>query len=211
VSSDDSLADSLAADALGLVLPFGNTIGQRGAAAIRQEWSRLTSRALKAAERSSGITREELAEWIERDPRALPLYMKVLWSAGMNGYEQTLRAMGAVLGEAAKATVAGEDEAMERAELALQAMANLGPMHFKVLAALSKSVVVVGEHGGENLRQFTPDFVSEVAGMSESLAAQCSLNLANSGLTELTSVLGGNAFPLTDLGRAVLRAAEQIS
>ena len=33
----------------------------------------------------------------------------------MNGHEQTLRAMGAVLGEAAKAAAAGEDEAMERA------------------------------------------------------------------------------------------------
>ena len=89
-------------------------------------------------------------------------------------------------------------------------MSDLGPLHFQVLAVLSESVVVATEGGGDNLGQFTVGHVSGKAGMSESLASQCLLNLANSGLTELASVYGDNAFPLTDLGRAVLRAAEQV-
>lgn len=172
---------------------------------IRRELSRLTSRALSAAERSSGLIREDLDEWIEREPRAVPLHMKVLWAAGMNSHDATLRAMGAVLGAAAEASAQEEDEAFERAELALQAMSDFGPLHFRVLSTLSESVVIAAEGGGDKLSQFTPAHVSDRAKMSEPLASQCLLNLANSGLTELTSVFGGNAFPLTDLGRAALR------
>lgn len=211
MGTDGNLADNLAGDALGFLLPFGDTIGQRISGVIRKEFSRLTSRALRAAERSSGLTREDLYEWLEREPRAVPLYMKVLWAAGMNGHDATLKAMGAVLGEAATASARGEDEALARAELALQAMSNLGPLHFKVLSVLSESDVIVTEDGGDNFTQFTPAHVSNEGQMSEPLASQCMLNLANSGLTELTSVFGGNAFPLTDLGRAVLRAAEQVA
>lgn len=212
MGSDDYLVDELAGDALGTLVPFAGAVGERAAGLIRKEWSRLTSKALKAAEDSSGLAREDLYYWIERDPRAIPLYLKVLWAAGMNGHDATLRAMGAVLGEAARATADGEDEAIVRAELALTAMSDLGPLHFKILAVLNESVVIPGGGGGgDNYSEFTPAFAATRAGLSEPLAAQCMLNLANAGLTELTSVLGANAFPLTELGRAVLRAAEQLN
>jgi hypothetical protein len=213
VGTDDNLADSLAGDGLGALLPFGNTIGERVFGAVRREYARNTSRALKAATASSGLSREDFEEWLEREPRAIPLFMKVLWAAGMNGHDATLRAMGAVLGHAAKATTVGGsagDEAMQRAELALQAMSDLGPLHFRVLAVLDESVVVVMEDS-DNFIQFTPGYVSEKAGLSEPLTSQCLLNLATSGLTELTSVYDGNAFPLTDLGRAVLRASQEVA
>lgn len=207
MAKDDNLPGSLVGDALGELMPFGATVGKRMAGAVRREWARLTSQALAAAEDSSGLTREDFESWIESDPKAVPLYMKVLWAAGMNGHDQTLRAMGAVLGEAARASAQSRDEALERAELALQAMSGLGPLHFQVLSVLADSVVIPAK----NLTQFTPDYVSDKARMSESLASQCMLNLANSGLTELTSVMGGNAFPLTDLGHAVLRASRRVS
>lgn len=211
MAPDDHLADSLAGDALALAMPFGNTVGQRVAGTIRREWGRLTSNAISAAERVSGLPREDIQEWIEQEPHAMPLYLKVLWAAGMNGYDTTLQAMGAVLGEAARASADHDEEAFARAELALQAMSNLGPTHFRVLAALDEGVVIPTDGDGQNLSQFTSAHVSGVAGVSEPMAALCLLNLANCGLTELTSVFGGNAYPLTDLGRAVLRAAEQVA
>jgi hypothetical protein len=207
---EDNLADSLVSDALSTLVPFGGTIGERTMRAVRREWARNTSGALKAAERASGLTREDLEVWIDQDPRAVPLYMKVLWTAGMNGHDATLRAMGAVLGQAAKASARGDDEALIRAELALQAMSELGPLHFAVLSVISESVVLIEHDGAENFTQFMPSFVSERAGMSESLTSQCLLNLANAGLAEFKTVFDGNAYPLTELGRAVLRAAEAV-
>ncbi|SDC47231.1 hypothetical protein SAMN05421872_102372 [Nocardioides lianchengensis] len=118
--------------------------------------------------------------------------------------------MGAVLGEAANATARKDEEGFTRAELALQAMTDLGPLHFRVLAVLADSVVVTEQDGGDNLGQFVAEYVATKAAMSEVVVEHCLLNLANSGLTKLTSVLGGNAYPLTDLGRAVLRAAEEV-
>ncbi|WP_139175426.1 hypothetical protein [Nocardioides lianchengensis] len=210
MGSEENLKDRLAGEALGALVPGTSTIGEKAAGLVRQEWARLTSRALKVAEEHSGLTREEFTDWVEAEPRAVPLYMKVLWAAGMNGHDATLRAMGAVLGEAANATARKDEEGFTRAELALQAMTDLGPLHFRVLAVLADSVVVTEQDGGDNLGQFVAEYVATKAAMSEVVVEHCLLNLANSGLTKLTSVLGGNAYPLTDLGRAVLRAAEEV-
>lgn len=211
MGSEENVADRLAGDALGTLVPGANTIGEKAAGLVRREWARLTSRALRVAEERSGLTREEFTDWVEAEPRAVPLYMKVLWAAGMNGHDATLRAMGAVLGEAANATARQDEEGFTRAELALQAMTDLGPLHFRVLAVLADSVVVTQQDGGDNLGQFVANYVATKAAMSEVVVEHCLLNLANSGLTTLTSVLGANAYPLTDLGRAVLRAAEEVA
>lgn len=207
---DDHLADGLAGEAMGVIVPFAGPLGARVMRAARAEWTRLTSDALHAAEKRSGLSREDLAEWVESDPRAVPLYLKVLWAAGTNGHDETLRAMGAVLGEAARASAAGEDAGWDQADLALRAMGDLGPLHFRVLAVLDRSVRVATEGGGDNLTQFTPGYVAEQVSMAPEVASQCLMNLASCGLTQLTSVFGDNAFPLTDLGRAVLRAAEDL-
>lgn len=88
-------------------------MGKRLARSVTAEWRRNTSNALRAAEAASGRSREDFAEWIKEDVRAIPLYLKVLWAAGMNGHDQTLRAMGAVLGSVAQATARGNNEAFE--------------------------------------------------------------------------------------------------
>ena len=191
-----------------MVIPFGNSLGQRLMRPLRQEWARNTSLSIRAAEQSSGLTREDLAEWVEREPRAVPLYMKILWAAGMNGHDATLRAMGAVLGHAAKASQAEDDDALEDAELALHAMADLGPRHFKVLSALGEGSVVITEDGQENFLQFVPPYVAEKMGLRQPVVHQCLINLAGAGLADTISVLGHMAYPITDLGRAVLHASQ---
>lgn len=127
----DELVEDLAGDAVAALIPMGNILGKPLARSVTAEWRRNTSRALRVAEASSGLSREDFAEWIKADVRGIPLYLKVLWAAGMNGHDQTLRAMGAVFGSAAKATARGDDEAFEEAELALRAMSDLTPRHFK--------------------------------------------------------------------------------
>jgi hypothetical protein len=203
------LAEDLTAEGLGAIVPFGGAIGKRIARSISEEWQRNRSKALRAAEDASGLSREDFAEWAEREPRAIPLYLKVLWAAGMNGHDQTLKALGAVLGQAAKATQRGDEGAFEDAELALRAMAELGPRHFKVLEVLQRGVVTsAGKDGSGVYTQFTPKYVAQQAKLGEDVAHQCLINLAGAGLATTLSVLGGMAYPITDLGRAVLSAAE---
>jgi predicted transcriptional regulator len=135
--------------------------------------------------------------------------LKILWAAGTNGHDQTLSGMGAVLGRAARATQRDDAEAFADAELALRAMADLTERHFRVLAVIAKSEVL-GTARSENYSQFTPKHVAAQTGMGEEIAHQCLLNLAAAGLTVQQQVMGGTAYPITELGRAVLDAASEV-
>jgi hypothetical protein len=207
----DELVEDIAGDAMAALIPMGGTLGKRFVRSLTTEWRRNTSNALGVAEEASGLSREDFAGWIKEDVRAIPLYLKVLWAAGMNGHDQTLRAMGAVLGSAAQATARGDDEAFEEAELALRAMSDLTPRHFRVLRVLNEAQVVTPEGGEPNYGQFTPDHVASEAGMREEVAHQCLINLAGAGLATTLNVLGGMAYPITDLGRAVIMAATAVT
>jgi hypothetical protein len=175
--------------------------------AVADQWNRNRSMALRAAESASGLTREQIQDWAEREPRAIPLYLKVLWAAGMNGHDQTLAAMGAVLGRAARATATGDDSGFETAELALRAMAELSPSHFRVLAVIAAAGPVVSEDGSTSFGACMPEAVAEAAGLNTETTNQCLLNLAAAGLAVSRSVYGGTAYPVSELGLAVLRAA----
>jgi hypothetical protein len=207
---DDGLLPDLIGDATSLFMPFGGSVGKRVAGLLLAEWKRNSSSALQAAERVSGLSREDFVDWIGREPRAVPLYLTVLWAAGMNGHDQTLRAMGAVFGQAAKAAARTDDAAFEDAELALGAMAGLLPRHFLVLAQIERGVVVRPD-GSENYIEVTPDFVGNQVGLTEDIAHQCLLNLAAAGLVVSKPVLEATAYPITDIGRAVLDAARQVA
>jgi hypothetical protein len=204
VADDEHLGDELAADALSLVVPRSGTLARRMFGAVRREWQRNLSRALGAAEQAAGLTREEIADWLHADPAAAPLYVQVLWAAGSNGHDKTLRAMGAVFGFAAKASARGEESAVEDAELALRALAGFSPRHFRVLNVLAAGGVARGEDGRENIGLVTPAHVAEQTGLRLEIASQCLLNLAGAGLTTtVNSFLGGNTgYPISELGRA---------
>lgn len=201
---EQAFGEDVAQDVVGAFVPLANTVGKRLYRAISAEWARNRSTALGSALRASGLSREDFEEWAEREPRAIPLYLKVLWAAGINGHDQTLRAMGAVLGEAARATARGSDDGFEDAELALRAMDDLTPRHFRVLAAVDEG------HVGENrdMGAFMPEGVSETCGIGQDAAHQCLLNLAAAGLVVSSPVLNGTAYPPTELGRAVMAAAQ---
>lgn len=200
--SGDPVTDAVSEFAGSLVPGVGSVV--RGLlTGTRLEWRRNASKALRAAETAAGMSREELAEWIDRDPHAIPLYLKVLWAAGMNGHTETLIAMGVVLGRAARASDNDDDGEFDLAELALRAMENLVPRHFRVLAVLAD-----GEVGSNNsYSDFTPGHVAEKTSWPEDVAHQCLLNLAGAGLAYSLPVLGGTAYPITELGKAVIDAA----
>jgi hypothetical protein len=201
---DDALGEDIAQDVVSALVPLGGSVGKRLYRAIAREWTRNRSTALGAAVAASGLSREDFEEWAGREPRAIPLYLKVLWAAGMNGHEETLRAMGVVLGAAARATAEGDDEGFEDAELALRAMEDLTPRHFRVLATLRRGQV----RGSGDMGEFMPEDVSQACGIGKDVAHQCLLNLAAAGLAVSTPVFNGTAYPPTALGHAVMEAAQ---
>lgn len=208
----EHLSDELAGDAGNFLLPVGGgALSKWLWRPVREEWERNASKALRAAENASGMTREDLAELVENDPRAMPLYLQILWAAGMNGHDKTLRAMGAVFGHAADASARNDDEGFEDAELALRAMAGLGRRHFRVLSVLGESSVHSTEAGSAVYNEFMPEYVSARSRLREEIAHQCLLNLAAAGLTTSVSVFDGTAYPITELGRAVLLAVRAVS
>jgi hypothetical protein len=135
---------------------------------------------------------------------------------------QPIRALTAQIGrsrvggetEVARAEMSGVRatirEGFADAELALRAMGDLTERHFRVLAVIAKSEVV-GAKGSENYRQFTAEYVATMTGMSEETAHQCLLNLAAAGLSVQRAVMGQPAYPITELGRAVVDAAVQVT
>ncbi len=205
---DDSLGVDVTQDVTNLLGPIGSSVGKRMYRAVAAEWQRNSSTALRAAETAAGLTREQIEEWAEAEPRAIPLFLKVLWAAGMNGHDDTLHAMGTVLGAAARATAAGNDDGFETAELALRAMDDLTPRHFRVLAMAVTGVFSYTEDGGPFLDTVAPDEVSSRLGMRPEVVQQCLVNLLGAGLVRTQPFWAGTAYPVTDLGRAVVQAAE---
>lgn len=211
---DDPLPDEVIAEAIGQLLPVvGGPLGRRLLRPIRQEWKRNTSTALAAAEAASGLNREDLLEFMEKDSRAVPLYLHVLWAAGMNGHDATLRAMGAVLGDAADASRSGDDERLDDLETSLRAMSNLGPRHFRALRHLIANPPRDSASGGKSYANCTPNAVAQALGLSEDSTHQCLFNMVGAGLvTQATGLFGGGTgYEATALGEAVERAVQHVS
>jgi hypothetical protein len=178
--------------------------------AVNAEWSRNTSRALRAAERASGMSREELGDQLEQDSRLVPLYIKLVYAAGMNGHDDTLRAMGAVFGLAARAARDDLDDELADAEDALNAMRELGPRHFTVMADLRRTLPDVGEDGTLSYPRSGASAISERTGLKLRVAKQCLINLEGAGIVEDLNTWDGESYELTDLGQAVIAAAEAV-
>ena len=104
--ANDRLTEDLAGGAIELIPGVGPLLAplaKRAFKSIREEWARNSSKALRAAERISGMSREELSDRISDDPRLIPLVTRVLYAAGMTGQDTILRALGTALGDAGSA------------------------------------------------------------------------------------------------------------
>lgn len=181
---------------------------------VRQEWQRLASRALKAAQAISGRSREDLEEIFEHDPTLTPLYMRVLWAAGMNGHDETLRAMGAVLGDAVRASDGGESESVDDADQALVAMSGLTPRHFRALRFLCGNPMrdPAGERAAKGNSGWVAEQVAEALGLTYDRAAWCLSDLAGTGLVATANggVSATAYYWATDLGEAVVQASDSL-
>lgn len=117
-------------------LPFVPSIvqelGESVARVVLEEQARRQSTALKAAERSSGMTREEIGDALVATPHLVDPVTRVLYAAGMNGDDEILEVLGGILGHI---LITPDDT--EEAELILAGIAELKRIHLQVLSGLS--------------------------------------------------------------------------
>jgi hypothetical protein len=97
---EDSLPADFVGEASSLIVPGSGSAVRRMFLAVVDEWSRNRSAALAAAERTSGLSREDLAERIVAHPELVPLVTRLLWEAAMTGQHTLLEALGAAFGAA---------------------------------------------------------------------------------------------------------------
>ena len=100
VPADESLPADVSGELASIVLPGSGTVVARMFRAVHDERTTNRSLALQAAERTAGMSREDLAERIEARPALVPLVTRLLWEATMTGQGPLLEAMGAAFGAA---------------------------------------------------------------------------------------------------------------
>jgi hypothetical protein len=193
----DPLPAEIVGSLLDSALPGVGPLAKRVGESIAGEWRRNLSTALRSAERISGLSREDLAEAIATVPGLIPLSVRLLWVAGMNGHEEILRGMGATLGHAAR-----EPNRIGEAELIFAAMADLGPLHRRIL-----EVMEIPLPPGKG---WLIDTIRERVDMPDSIIGLCVSALAARGLVGMSGGYGGGmVYTPTPLGHVVLEAIRE--
>lgn len=197
------LVEDLAGGAVGSVPFFGpllTPLGSRLASAVAEEWRQNTSKALRAAEQMSGMSREDLAAALEGNPRLIPLLTRVLFQAGMSGEEEKLHALGATLGRAVSTP-----EAIDEASVLLTALQDLSAAHIRILSMLTTPPPPFDDTPEGTRLAWSGYNIPRRAGLPDGLGPIVLTGLVNAGLIskEETYDFVGEYHP-TDLGRMLL-------
>lgn len=167
---------------------------------VRAEWGRLQSDAIRAAERSCGLSREDIAERLEANPQLVPLTARVLVAAGMTGHDEILHSLGAALGEALL-----RPDHVGEVELVVIGLERIRPVHVKVLELLPGPSPEQLKKGSEAEIPWNADSLSLALGLPSDRCYTLGIGLVNSGFAESVSVLGGGSgFRITTLGSTLL-------
>jgi hypothetical protein len=205
--AEDPLTDDVVAGAVESIPVVGPILApffKRGSRRIREEWARNTSKALRAAERASGMTREQLADVISEDPRLIPLVTRVLFAAGMTGQDSILRALGTALGDAAR-----EPDKLDEAELLLIGMTDLRRHHVVLLEIMSDDPPQPDRPGG-GFVHWHASLLAEKSGYSSDVVTICIAGLLNSGLIRALDDTYGASYEISDLGRTALAVVDEL-
>ena len=216
---DDDLLPELAGAAVDS-LPGGALLGvllDRATRAVQSEWRRNLSVSIRIATTHAGMDRADLDELLEREPRLVPLFVRVLYAAGMNGCDKTLKLLGGFLGEALADTSQIDD-----VSLMLSAVENMTEHHVKVLEIVEGPL---GDHAGIPSSQgshWTTGVLTQVSGMRAELVLVAMQGLVNAGFVSDGGIDGGTAafddlstggtiLEITELGRTVLEVLRAVT
>ena len=213
--TEDDLLPELASAAVDS-LPGGAFLGvllDRATRAVQAEWRRNLSTAIKIATHQAGLSREDLDELIEREPRLV----RVLYAAGKNGHDKTLKLLGGFLGQALADTSRIDDVA-----LMLSAIENLSEHHIKVLEIVETPVSSHASLSGTPSTHWTTGLLVQVSGMRRELSLVAAQGLINAGLVSDVGIdgggvtygdleAGGTILQVTELGQAILQVLRAVA
>lgn len=129
-----SLFGQTVAALAGAVVPGLAPSAKRLVVSAETELARTRSVALAAAAQQADMTREELQDAIAANPRLVPLLQRLLYAAGMTGYDPLLAAMGVALGRAAQ-----DPEVHDESAMLLDSLNGLTAAHVQVLRLLTEA------------------------------------------------------------------------
>jgi hypothetical protein len=198
----DPLARELAIGAVGatpVIGPLLEPLAKKTIAAWAEQQRLKASKALSAAERVTGLSRDELEDRISQEPRLLSLTARLLFSAGMNDYEPIIESMGRIVGEAI-----ADVEKRDQADLVLNAIAGLGRLHVAVLRAAKGTPPRPDDAAADANIAWQAETLATAAGLERDMTLLCSVGLANAGLLRTLSLMGGLGYEVTELGDVVL-------
>lgn len=201
----DRVAEDLVEGFAGL-FPGGSLVGvglRRLTRAVVAEQKRNRSRALRAAELTPGLSREDLAETIADNPRLVPLLTRVLYMSAMTGQDEVLAALGAALGAAAS-----DEQKIDEAEFMLARVEELRRHHFQILHVFdTRSPYQTHRMSdkGERIDYWREVEIIAKVPMRRDLVEMALAGLHSSGLLELERMAEGNIWTVSQFGRDVLR------
>lgn len=217
---DDSLIPELVGGAVGLIPGGGlvQALGERASRAVMSEWKRNSSKVLALAVAQAGMSREDLADVLERKPSVVPLLVRTLYAAGMSGQDKTLRVLAGFLG-----TALADVSKVDDVSLMLSAIADLHEHHIKVLEILEQRSTDSPALRHVEAARWTTDLVVKASGMRRELTLAAVRGLLNAGFAADNGIdedmtwddleSGGALLAITDLGKTVLdtlRAVEDL-
>lgn len=213
-AGDDHLFPQLVGGTIGL-LPGGSLLavaGERAARAVSAELRRNQSRTLHLAIQRAGMSREDLAEALETQPSLVPLLIRVLHAAGMNGHDKTLRLLAGFLGDAL-----GDVSRVDDASLMLTVVSDLGEHHVKVLETVSYAPSELPKTRNRSSTHWTTGLLKEASNMREELVLVAVQGLINAGLVADAGIdgggpdfEGGTILEITEMGKTVLEVLKEL-
>lgn len=174
---------------------------------VAAEWSR-KSRVIagSALEASQFSTAEDFANALTGDPDMIALTQKVLWAASVSGSDQKLRALGDLLGRAAR-----QGDRLDETQFLVAALTDLEAPHLLALDALREEVPAPqiqpggATYIGKNLGWGSSQVASRI-NLDPDFALACLNALTRHGLATEVNVLGEARFMITRLGQAIALA-----
>lgn len=173
-------------------LPGLGPVLRRLVGLVSDEWARNASTSIRAAEQISGMSREDIAEALEDDPKLIPLVTRLLFAAGQTGHDEILLGMGVALGDALRSR-----DRIDDAELVLMGIQHLRPQHIRVLRSLSP----IGESMGP---------ASSLPEEGDPVWHMCIAGLIAAGLVQPVALWGGTGVVRTPLSDHVLAAIDDL-
>ena len=118
--------------------------------------------------------------------------------------------MGAAMGLAAAAVQSDDQGTFEDIKLVLGAMKDFTPRQFQVLHSKATGTGLEGKDCRDDLLLTSVRGIGPNLGISEVRVEASLIALSDLGLVAAVKTWGGNSYPVTPLGQAILNAADTV-